>query len=712
MDSTVARRTERSCDLGYATLNRFRALWLSALLLSLLPLPSHADLVSSGNVEAELISEMDAVVPGAPMWVGLRLVIRPGWHTYWRNPGDSGAPTRLAWRMPEGISAGELQWPRPERIPYGPLMNYGYHGEVIFPVQLTVASTLAGESVTLQATGRWLVCADVCIPESAELTLTLPVASISAENPSTAAWFAAARQQIPADIGVQSRYRLDGNLISLDIDFPGLVPGRIQSVAYFPYEPAVIDYPAPQGFRLTDAGLQLTLTRSIDDDRGATMAGVVVIAEGDSLTSAFEINPERDGAATGQGETHLTTAILFALLGGMILNLMPCVFPVLSIKILALVQQAGTEAGEIRLHGWVYLAGVVISFVLVAAALLIIRAGGEYVGWGFQLQSPGVVGVLAYLFFLIGLNLAGYYEFGGRIMGLGQGYLQQGGLAGSFFTGVLATVVAAPCTAPFMASAIGFALLQPTIVTLTIFAALGTGMAIPYLLLCYSPALLQRLPRPGAWMVRFKELLAFPMFASAIWLVWVLSQQAGPNGVLAVLAGMLMLALALWLSNHRGRGTASRWLTLAIALALAAVALALPIRLHREVPVSVAGTAVAVDTGYDGPHWETWSQERLAAMRATGPVFVNFMAAWCITCKVNEAVALDSMTIRDAFERKGVQYLKGDWTNEDPDITRALAEYERSGVPLYLLYRQGEGRATVLPQILTESTVLAAIEGL
>jgi thiol:disulfide interchange protein len=237
-------------------------------------------------------------------------------------------------------------------------------------------------------------------------------------------------------------------------------------------------------------------------------------------------------------------------------------------------------------------------------------------------------------------------------------------------------------------------------------------MAIPYLLLCYSPALLQRLPRPGAWMVRFKELLAFPMFASAIWLVWVLSQQAGPNGVLAVLAGMLMLALALWLSNHRGRGTASRWLTLAIALALAAVALALPIRLHREVPVSVAGTAVAVDTGYDGPHWETWSQERLAAMRATGPVFVNFMAAWCITCKVNEAVALDSMTIRDAFERKGVQYLKGDWTNEDPDITRALAEYERSGVPLYLLYRQGEGRATVLPQILTESTVLAAIEGL
>jgi thiol:disulfide interchange protein DsbD len=398
--------------------------------------------------------------------------------------------------------------------------------------------------------------------------------------------------------------------------------------------------------------------------------------------------------------------------GGLILNLMPCVFPVLSIKILSLMQ----ESEHIRLHGWIYMAGVILSFVAVAGVLIGLRASGAEIGWGYQLQSPLVVSVLVYLFLLIGLNLSGYFEIGGSVMNLGQGFSNSSGYVSSFLTGVLATVVAAPCTAPFMATAIGFALTQSSFNSLAIFASLGFGMAVPYVLLCYSPALLKRLPRPGAWMERTKELLSFPMFASAIWLLWVLSVQTGSPGIMFTGAGALCLVFGIWLLKNLSRARVPRLLTQLVVVGLFVSAMYFPNLLQT---VASADSADAVSkgytgrmVGYTGPVYEAYSATRLDELRQEGPVFVNFGAAWCITCKVNEAVALDTANMRQMFESLGIKYLKGDWTNQDPAITRKLTQYGRSGVPLYLLYADQVSDAVVLPQILTEGVLLDAFEGL
>ncbi|MEX0941998.1 MAG: protein-disulfide reductase DsbD domain-containing protein [Pseudomonadales bacterium] len=695
----------------------------SCLLASLSVVPAvEAAVANSGNVEAELISEVDAVVPGESFWIALRQDIRPGWHTYWRNPGDSGAPTRLTFDLPAGFTAGDIEWPWPERIPYGPLVNFGYHGEVYFPVRITAPPELEGEQVVLRALGEWLVCEEICIPEDAQLELRLPIKSAAQEI--NADIFNEVRQRIPEHIGLVSSYHVAGDRIVLSLELDGLVDNRLESVTYFPYEVDVIDNAAQQSFKLTARGLDIALKRGYDFAPAVSLDGIVVITEnaGDRLTTAFAVAPAPGGRPAPDTpmielsvEISLVTALLFALLGGLILNLMPCVFPVLSIKILSLMQQVGGDATYMRTHGWVYAAGVVLCFVVIALVLILLRAGGAQIGWGFQLQSPLIVGLLAYLFVLIGLNFSGYFEFGTRLMNIGSAQAGRAGYAGSFATGILATTVAAPCTVPFMASAVGFALTRDNVTAIAIFVALGAGMAAPYVLLCYAPALLEKIPRPGPWMVRFREILAFPMFASAIWLVWVLSQQSGPEGVLITLTGMLMLAAAIWLWRHRPVRGVGSYLMVAVVIGLVGTALYLPSTLKRPIPVmngAGAETRPAMGANYDGPEWTSYGVERLASARRSGPVFVNFTAAWCITCKVNEAVALDSAVVRRAFESKQVTYLKGDWTNEDPVITRALAEYQRSGVPLYLLYRPGRDRADVLPQVLTESIVLRAIESL
>jgi thiol:disulfide interchange protein DsbD len=672
------------------------------------------------NVDARLIAEVTAIVPGQPFRVALVLEIRPGWHTYWRNPGDSGAPTSLAWNLPDSLQAGDISWPYPERIAYGPLMNFGYHDQVVLPVTIVPAAVLRDKTVTLRAVGEWLVCADICIPERGELTLTLPVRQSTTSDsptlgtPADASLFRHADTMIPQNPGLQSSFVHDEDGLRMSIAMPGLISNRLSSVEFFPYQDGVIDYPAEQSYQMTDNGLQLRLVPGFDYGDSSSLDGVLVIREqsGDMLTTAIEITPQR-GQSIGisGGSIGLASAILFALIGGAILNLMPCVFPVLSIKVLSLVQQAGEHPHAVRRHGWVYAAGVTVSFVSIALVLVALRAAGEQIGWGFQLQSPILVSLLAYLFFLIGLNLSGYFEFGTSIMNVGAGFAGQQGYLGSFSTGVLATVVAAPCTAPFMASAIGFALTQNTFMIVAVFSALGIGMAIPYLLLCYSPALMQRLPRPGQWMVTFKEILAFPMFASVVWLVWVLSQQTGSMGVLAVLSGMVCIALAIWLVKHLPVNRLARSIVSILVLVMALSALSLSGLGGSPAGQSLQTSPSAMKSD-EGPAWETYSAARLASLRQSGPVFVNFTAAWCITCKVNESVALSSAAITEAFEARGVRYLKGDWTNEDPAITQALQAYERSGVPLYLLYSGADGKAAVLPQILTESIILNALEAM
>ena len=696
------------------------------LLLSLsVAFSSVAQEVDSGNLKASLIADSLQVAPGSAFTVLLKQNIREDWHTYWRNPGDSGAPTKLIWTLPDGVTASELTWPIPEKIPYGPLMNFGYHGEVYFPIRITIDEGFDAPSLDLAVVGQWLVCADICVPEQANLSLRLQVGAQSQLKPDQSL-FRAAAAQVPSKWQEQGSVTVTGDNYNLFVPVPGLQSSRVTSISYFPFAEGLIDTPVKQDWRVTRKGFTLQSKTGYAYQANADFSGLIVIEEavGEGLRIGFEVTV---GAASAAQQAvavdtvnafSLWQAIAFAFIGGMILNLMPCVFPVLSIKILSLVQ----EQQHIRAHGWSYVAGVVLSFVLVAALLIVLRSGGAEIGWGFQLQSPWVVTLLAWLFLLIGLNLSGFFEVGYAMMGFGQSATSKQGYSSSFLTGVLATIVAAPCTAPFMASAIGFALTQNNVAALLIFASLGLGMAVPYLLLCYFPAFVKRLPKPGAWMVATKEILAFPMYASAVWLVWVLSIQAGSSGVLIVGVGAVCLVLAIWILRHLPKSPIGRRTMRLVALVLIVLTGYIPSQ-TSTVHASAATTATSPtigevvsdrgqQAGYNGPVAERYSAALLQQRLAQGPVFVNFTAAWCITCKVNEVVALDKAATRTVFEAVGVAYLKGDWTNEDPEISRKLTEHGRSGVPLYLLYRQGDSEPIVLPQLLTEDIVQSAIASL
>ena len=682
-----------------------RILFCMALLAALPSAPAQSA-QPAPHVRGELVPSVTRVAPGDTFAVIFAQDIDAGWHTYWVNPGDSGAAPEISWQAPEGVTVSGFRYPYPERIPFGPLMNFGYHDQVRLLFDVTVPDNFPGGELSLTGDGRVLVCADICIPQTVSLSLTLPVGPTQPDQ-GRRGYFAEAAALIPTPLPVPSSFAVTDAGILLTIGLPFVRGDRIQSVDYFPYAPDLIDNPAEQSFRMTPEGLELTLTPGFEFAAAAAdFAGLLVIREavGEGVVSSFEIPAAGSvagvsGADAAVPDTGFLTALLFALLGGLILNLMPCVFPVLSIKILSLVESVHEQGQSIRLHGWAYVLGVVASFVVMAAALMLLRAGGEAIGWGFQLQSPVVVALLAYLFLVIGLNLVGAFEITFAVSDRGgEGY------AGSILTGVLATVVAAPCTAPFMGAALGYALLQSPVTGILVFASLGLGMALPYLILCYSPALLARLPGPGNWMLVLRQLLAFPMFASAIWLLWVLGIQAGPTAMMQVLAGGLLIAFAIWLLGQSSRPLLR---LLAVALAVAAVSVG---AIQRPAP---GGPAAAVDSGSLA---QPYSQDALNRALADGPVFVNFTAAWCITCKVNELNALETSSVRAAFADRGITYLKADWTNEDPLITSALQEYGRTGVPLYLLYGKeggsGGGEAQILPQILTPSIVIEALDGI
>ena len=688
-------------------MERFAQLFLMIVAVALLASTGLAATVSGAdsaipdggepNVRATLISEVTSVEPGKPFWVGLRQQIKPGWHTYWRNAGDAGAPTRLYWDLPQGFTASEIHWPFPERIPYGPLINFGYHDQVLLLVQITPPENPSGSQFELSARAEWLVCEEICIPEDASLKIILPVGETAVRDERFRDLFASTRLRFPQQLAVQASAEVVGENISLLINLPGFAANRIQRVEYFPFNEDVIDHAAAQEPVFSESGIQISLQQGWEfDPKSSSMDGIIVVTEdvGDVLQTAMVVRPTIGAATVGIG---LLNAIIFAFLGGMILNLMPCVFPVLSIKILSLVDSSAEAS--IRLHSAAYFVGVVASFLVVAIVLLALRAAGEQIGWGFQLQSPTVVALLAYLFVVIGFSLSGFFQVGLSWTGVGDSFTRNSGYLGSFSTGVLASVVAAPCTAPFMGAALGFALTQSGVTALIVFTALGAGMATPYCALCVIPGLLNRLPKPGPWMVTLKEFLAFPMYASAVWLIWVLNIQAGIDGVFYVLSGLLVLSFAIWLSL---RATYSYLVkVLVVVLVLSSVALTTLLETQNE------GASPSEESGI-----VPYSKEALSKARREGPVFVNFTAAWCITCKVNELAALQSDRVMRAFQEKGISYLRGDWTNEDPVITAALAEFSRTGVPFYLLYPGDGGEARVLPQILTENIMLEAISAL
>lgn len=683
------------------------------------------------RIEAELVPMSRWAAPGSTAIVAVRQKIAPGWHTYWRNPGDSGGATTLAWTLPQGVTAGDIDWPTPERQRLLGLMNYGYSGTVYLPVPIQVpAAARPGSRLTLTAEALFLVCSDqMCVPEPLTLSLVLPVAEgAPPPDPDHGAAVERTLSQVPRPAPITARItRIEGGLSLAAVGGP-LAEGPVKWAYFFPFKGGLIDHAAAQAGQAGPRGLTLTLKPGrgltpealaggiegvLQTDRGAwtVMAEPGAAPEGASGGAALADPDAAKAGTTGAVSIpDLLKAALLALLGGLVLNLMPCVFPVLAMKAASLAKGAHDPA-QARRDGVMFLAGVLAAFAALAGLLLALRAGGEAVGWGFQLQSPPATGGLALLMLAVGLNLSGVYSVGAGLQGAGSGPLARlPGGAGSFFTGVLAVVVAAPCTAPFMAAALGAALVMPWPAAMAVFLMLGLGLALPYLAVSLSPGLLRRLPKPGPWMERLRGVLAFPMYGAAAWLVWVFARQTGGEALGLILLAGVLAAFGLWLVGinqaRRAEGGTAVFSAVAAALALIS-AFALTVVAARTPPAPEPGrTSEGAALGS-----RPWSPQAVSAALAEGrPVLVNFTADWCVTCKINERAALSSPRLAEAMARTNAVYLVGDWTRRDDAITRELARHDRSGVPLYLLYRPDQAEPRILPQLLTEGLVIEALE--
>jgi thiol:disulfide interchange protein DsbD len=657
------------------------------LVLLLLPAAAHAlesQPATTAHTQASLVTESDTVAPGGSIRVGLNLRIQPGWHTYWSNPGDAGAPPTLdiAGAKPTDVTAGPIVYPTPQKLQDGPFTSYAYTDHVLLPVTLKAGAA----PLHLTAHATWLVCAQLCVPEDASFALDIPA---GAGTPGAQApLFAAADAATPRENPFPASAAPDG---TLTIRAPNLTP---KAVLFIPDEPGVIDQGAHQDFTTGPAALTLHL-KPLKPLGTTKLTGVLQLTDQSGRTEALRINAHQGAAAPAAPlKTGLAEALLLAFLGGLVLNLMPCVLPVLAIKALALARLSGAAQHHVRREAALYTLGVVGAFAAIGAITLAVGAAGGAAGWGVQFQSAAFTMAMAWLMLGVGLNFAGLFEIGAGAAGIGQGLAARG----SFFTGLLAVVVATPCTAPFMATALAAAVALPPVSGMAVFLALGAGLAAPYGVLAVAPGLARLLPRPGAWMERMKHVLSLPMFATAAWMAWVVLQQAGPAGLAATLTGAALLALAAFAWGRTQRGRAAWRLPTFGALAACALVLAL-----------VAARAPSAGAMSLAPGAESFTPARLADLRARHqPVLVDMSAAWCITCLVNERVALSPPRVKDAFARQHVAYLVGDWTRQDPDITAFLHEYGRNGVPLYV-YFPADGPPAVLPQILTEAEILGRI---
>lgn len=664
-------------------------------LLLLLCLVALADPVKKSHVESELVSDQSVVAPGSTFWVAVRMKMDPEWHTYWEFPGDAGLPTQVTWTLPAGVTAGPLQFPVPERTNLQGLVSYSYEGEVFLLTQFQASPTLEPGPLELKAAVSYLACKEECIPGKADLVLALEAGAQSQPSPQAAA-LGEARRRLPLAGELTPRaYAENGSLfLTLPADTP--------KASFFPNSIEQIVLDGPQ----TVVGEALQLKPI--DPAPQRLSGLLVVGE-----KAYAVDVpvgSKAEAAANPASPELAgffPALLAAFLGGMILNLMPCVLPVLSIKILSFVESAGEERKHAWKHGALYTLGVLVSFWALTAVLLILKASGSAVGWGFQSQYPPVTLALAVLFLVIGLNLLGVFEIGVGLTRLNDVAERKSGLAGAFWGGVLATVAATPCTAPFMAGAIGFTATAPAYQTFLIFTSLGLGMALPYLLLASVPALLRFVPRPGAWMETFKQSMAFPMLLASVYLTWVLGKQLGVDAMATLLVAMVFFAIAAWAYGRFAFSVKPevRFKGMGFAALMVALALAISVQALHEEP----GARPGAETHGS---WEPWSREKVAELRAAGkPVFVDFTAAWCVSCQANEKFALSPAEVQKAFQDRGITMLKADWTRYDETITRELASFGRIGVPLYVLY-PAHGEPEILPQALTPSIVLKALEAI
>jgi thiol:disulfide interchange protein DsbD len=626
--------------------------------------------VETGHAKASLITNLQDSQQES-FYIGVRLEMQEGWHTYWENPGDSGSPFDATWEVAQGVIVENVEWPTPITIPYPPLMTFGYEGDVVFPFKVFRAIDSDLSSITVDF--NFLICADICIPEKASLTLDLSSAipNFLVDE---------AIKNLPTDF-VQTQSVVEGD--NLKITFNSSQP--INSAYFFPRQDNLFAYaPTQQLISLGDNAYEIAIP--------------VLSNEVDSFSGILSINGEGfqiEEKFKSSSSMSLWQAILFALIGGLILNLMPCVFPVISLKVLSFVSMGGDDNRKIRNHALSFVGGVMSTFLSIATALIIIRSSGSMIGWGYQLQSPVVVGILTLIMLGIGLILLTNINFAAGLTTLGSSVQSRNDYSGSFFTGVLAVVVASPCTAPFMGAAIGYALLQPSFATLPIFLALGLGFAGPYLLLALKPDWISALPKPGAWMETLKQFFAFPMIATALWLMWVFMVQTSGDALILLLLLGLILGIAIWMiATFKGRW---KWIGM-LATILAAA------QIFNNLPENTNG--LVTDSSA-----EQWSLAIESDLQAQDRAYlINFTAAWCITCQTNEKTAFARDKVKEYLSDQNITYVKADWTNRNEEIAIGLARYERTGIPLYIFWKPGMLESKILPAVLTEDLLIKSMQ--
>ncbi len=668
-----------------------------------------APTATAPHLTVQMVVPPDQIYPGQSFTAGLYFKLDKGWHIYWINAGDSGEPPAIKWSLPAGITAGPIQFPAPKRLPLGPLMDFGYDNEVLFPIAVQVAPDFKPGSPTITLAGKvsWLVCREVCIPGKAQLSVDRDALAqrppVDKQDPVDALLMDRFKGTLPQPLpgSDSAKFRAGPNGFDLTV-----ATGREEkTAAFFPFDQSVLANAAPQPVTPLKNGVQLALTKDENLHTSPNqLHGVLVLGDG----RAYEIRATPGALASARlvQSGSMLRIVLLAFVGGVILNLMPCVFPVLFIKGLSLVQSSAEERHKLRLHGLVYTLGILASFWLVVGVLLVLRGAGHNFGWGFQFQSPTFDALIAMLLFFLGLSLAGQFEIGLTLTSAGSGLAAKSGYTGSFFTGVLAVVVATPCTAPFMGAAIGYALSNSALVSFAVFTALALGLAAPYLLLAFNPAWTRLLPRPGAWMEILKQAVSIPIFATVIWLIWVFTQTAGTGALVELLVALLLLAVAGWIL---GRWPARTFATIAAVIVLA-LAVALPVSAVRRTPAAQA-TASA---GTSATEWAPFSPELVAKYRAEGrPVFVDFTASWCLSCQVNERVVLNRDDVRNRLKTSGVALVRADWTRHDETIAQTLASLGRDGVPTYALYpADPQAPPVLLPEVLTPDIVFNALDSI
>jgi len=690
----------------------------------------NAQTVHAPHVEVELVSEKSAISAGESFWVALRFKLEDEWHIYWKNPGDSGLPPSVQWKTPGKVSIDDISWPLPERIPFAHLVNYGYEEQVFLPALVHVSEDFSGSSIRIQAEADWLVCKEDCIPGEAVLALELAAYDSDDQGELATSWapkIEATVSNLPVALPeLEVTAREDDGFIYLEFQSAANLDHQVEGAIFFPDTPRQIENSADQVFdsnrepylirlqRARNASEPLRrLTGVLHSENGwgtgdnAALIDLVLIEDDTDEFLLASLPGNGEGAFPGNFTGSFWLVVLFAFLGGLILNAMPCVFPVISIKILSFVRQAGEDPSKVRTHGLLFSSGVIISFLILGFLLFALRAGGAELGWGFQLQSPLFIAAMAFLFTFLGLVFLGAIDIGYKLQNVAGNMSKGAGLSGSFFSGVLATAIASPCTAPFMGYALAIAVAVPISLGLLIFFCLGLGMASPYLLLSFAPALLKYLPKPGAWMETFKQIMAFPLLGTVIWLLSVYGQQLGFDAAIGLLTLLFLFCFCLFLY---GRFKSKNWkiafsvLSLLILTSFGATSVA-----WKSVTSIELADGIYIDE--HNIHWEPYSPERYEElMRSDMPVYIDFTAAWCITCIVNKKVVFSSSSVREKLKKHNVVMIRADWTSRNPEITEALAKFNRNGVPLNVIY--GNDKSTppvILPTLLTPGVVLGKL---